>query len=122
LALVQGSTVLNINYVATNCGTFTVLVSSYFAGDTGTYGLTANGLSAELRICPPIISGSSLTVNGIGGVSNQIVVLYTTTNLATPLALWTPVSTNRFDQFGVFTYTNVYNPAQLQQYFRFPAP
>jgi hypothetical protein len=47
-----------IAYTATNSGTFTVLVSAYFSrssginGGTGTYGLTADGLSDELRECP----------------------------------------------------------------------
>jgi hypothetical protein len=45
--------------------------------------------------------------------------LYSTTNVAKPLGLWTPVMTNQFDQFGVLTYTNVYDPALRQEYFRF---
>jgi len=44
------------------------------------------------------------------------------TNVAMPLGLWTPVLTNQFDQYGVLTYTNVYNPALTQQYFRFLVP
>jgi hypothetical protein len=122
LATAQDSTALSIAYAATNCGTFTMLVSSFGAGGTGTYGLTANELSDEFKICRPIILGSSITVNGVGVVSNTVAVLYTTTNLDTHFALWLPINTNRFDLFGVFTYTNVYNPAQLQQYFRLHVP
>jgi hypothetical protein len=122
LATAQDSTALSIAYAATNCGTFTVLVSSFGAGGTGTYGLTANELSDEFKICRPIILGSSITVNGVGVVSNTVAVLYTTTNLDTHFALWSPINTNRFDSFGVFTYTNVYNPSQLQQYFRLFLP
>ena len=44
------ATAAEINYITTNCGTFTVLVSSDSLGGTGTYGLTANGLSDELRV------------------------------------------------------------------------
>jgi|SRR5665213_2285512 len=112
----------SITYTATNCGTFTVLVSSWGNGGTGTYGLTANGLSYELRECLPKISGANLTVNGVGGPTNAVFVLYTTTNVATPFGLWTPVLTNQFDQFGVFSYTNTYNPTQRQQFFRFVVP
>ena len=119
LKTAASATVAGIDYSATNCGTFIVLVTSYFSGGTGTYGLTANGLSYGLRVCPPVIRGQTLTVNGVGGVTNAAFILYTTTNVATSLDLWTPILTNRFDQFGVFTYTNVYNPAQRQQYFRF---
>ena len=119
-----GSTVSSIAYTATNCGTFTVLVSSWFSEGTGTYGLTANGLSDELRECLPKISGTNFTFNGVGGNNNANAsfILYSTTNIATPFRLWTPVLTNHFDQFGVFAYTNIYNPAQRQQFFRFLVP
>ena len=106
-------------YTATNCGAFGVLVSSYYTEGTGTYGLTVNGLSTGLKVCPPVIKGSTLTLNGIGGETNATFVLYTTTNVIMPLGLWAPILTNEFDRFGVFTYTNVYNPALQQEYFRF---
>jgi hypothetical protein len=99
-----------------------VLVTSYASGGTGTYGLTANGLSYELRLCSPVISGARPTLNGVGGVSNATFVLFRTTNVAMPLGLWTPVLTNQFDQYGVLTYTNLYGPALRQQYFRFLVP
>src|ERR1019366_2106598 len=91
LKTAASATLAAITYTATNCGTFTVLVSSYSSGGTGTYGLTANGLSEELRLCSPVIKGSTLTLNGIGGATNATFVLYTTTNVTTPLGLWTPV-------------------------------
>src|ERR1017187_4020691 len=117
-----GSTVSSIAYAATNCGTFTVLVSSWFSGGTGTYGLTVNGLEDTMRVCFPVISGASLTVNGVGGPTNAGFVLYSTTNIAKPFGLWTPILTNHFDQFGVFNSTNVYNPALPHEYFRFVVP
>jgi hypothetical protein len=117
-----GSTILSIAYTATNCGTFTILVSAYSSGGTGTYGLTVNGLEDTMRVCFPVISGTSLTVNGVGGPTNAGFVLYSATNIATPFGLWTPVLTNQFNQFGVFSYTNGYNPAQQQKYFRFVLP
>jgi hypothetical protein len=122
------SAALSIAYTATNCGTFTVLVSAYFGGGieggTGTYVLTANGLSDELRECLPKISGTNFSFKEVGGNTNANAsfILYSTTNIATPFGLWIPVLTNHFDQFGVFAYTNIYNPAQRQQYFRFLVP
>jgi hypothetical protein len=113
-----------IAYTATNCGTFTVLVSSYSVGGTGTYGFTANGLSDEMRECLPKISGTNFSFEEVGGNTNANAsfILYSTTNIVTPFGLWTPVLTNHFDQFGVFAYTNIYNPAQRQQFFRFLVP
>jgi hypothetical protein len=109
-------------YTATNCGTFTVLVSDGYGGGTGTYGLTANGIFDVLRLFSPVISGTNLMLKGTGGTTNAGFVLYSTTNITTPWGLWTPVLTNHFDQFRVFNYTNGYNPAQPQKYFRFVVP
>ncbi len=109
-------------YTATNCGRFGVLVSSYYGGNSGTYGLTVNGLSSESRLCAPVISCARLTVNGIGGDAGATFILSSTTNVAKPFSLWTPVLTNQFDQYGVLTYTNVYNPALTQLCFRFLVP
>ena len=113
------NTSLSLAYTATNCGNFTVLVCAYTLSDTGTYGLTANGLSDALRLCSPSISGPTLTLNGAGGDPGTNFVLYSSTNVAQPFGLWTPVLTNQFDPFGVLTYTNTYDPASTQRYYRF---
>jgi len=107
-----------ISYTATNCGTFTVLVSDGYGGGTGTYGLTANGIFDALVLSPPVISGTNLIITGVGGTTNASSVLYSTTNLTT----WTPVFTNHFDQSRVFHYTNVNRPAAPGEYFRFVVP
>ena len=122
------STSLSIAYTVTNCGNFSVLVSAYYAPGysggaqgTGTYGLTANGLIYAFKICSPVITGTVLNVSGVGGTSGTNAILSTTTNIANP-ALWTPIRTNAFDQFGVFEYTNGFNPAEPQRFFRLSHP
>ena len=117
-----GSTVLSISYTATNCGTFTVLVSAYSSGGTGTYQLSGTGLTAGLQLLSPTISGTNLYLFGTGGGSNVLFILYATTNLAQPVDLWTPILTNHFNASGAFDITNLYNPVQPQQYFRFSVP
>jgi hypothetical protein len=112
----------SLNYRLTNCGTFRVLVDSFYGGGSGTYGLTVNGLRENMRLCPPAISGARLTVNGIGGPAGTNFVLFSTTNVARPFGQWTPVLTNVFDKYGVLTYTNVYDPALDEEYFRFWLP
>ena len=118
----DGSTHIVINYRATRCGVFTVMASSWFSGGTGSYGLIANGLVDDLRLCFPVVSRTNLTLNGVGGTNNVGFILYSTTNIATPLALWTPTLTNHFDQFGVLSFTNINNPAPPQMFFRFIVP
>jgi hypothetical protein len=105
-------------------GSYLVVVGdgSTYLGNSGTYELTVNGLSDALRVGIPSISGANFHFDGVGGMPNATFVLLTTTNLATPAHLWTPVLTNQFDQFGVFGYTNIYNPTQRQQFFRFRVP
>jgi hypothetical protein len=121
LKTAQDSSVLTIAYTATNCGAFTVLVSSSdFQGyAAGTYGLKVNGLAGERRLCAPAITGPNLTLNGVGGDAGATFVLYSATNPVMPFALWTPVLTNHFDRFGVLTYTHPHDPAARQQFFRF---
>jgi hypothetical protein len=109
-------------YTATNCGTFTVLVSDGYGGGTGTYGLTANGIFDALILSPPVISGTKLILKAVGGTTNASFVLYSTTNVTTPGGLWTPVLTNHFDQFREYNYTNVNHPATPGEYFRFVVP
>jgi len=36
--------------------------------------------------------------------------------------MWVPILTNQFDQFGIFAYTNLFNRAERQRYFRLSEP
>jgi hypothetical protein len=47
---------------------------------------------------------------------------YSIMNIASPFGLWMPVLTNQFERFGAFSYTNIYNPAQRQQFYLFSLP
>ena len=87
-------------------------------GGTGTYRLTVNGFSNALKVCLPAISGAKLNVTGVGGMPGATFVLLTTTNVAAPANLWTPILTNQFDQYGVFNSTNSYSSTVPQQFFR----
>jgi len=120
-----GTSTTEVTAQATNSGTFTVIAANYDSssdGGDGGYQLTANGLSDGFKACSPIISGTSISVSAVGGTPGTNAVLLTTTNLTTPAALWTPILTNQFDQFGVFNYSNVFNPAEPQRFFRLSEP
>jgi hypothetical protein len=116
---VSGATTALINLTTTNAGNFIVIVSDDNGGlyGSGTYRLTSNGLSAGLKLCLPAFSGTNVNVAGIGGVSNATFILFTQTNVATPRASWTPILTNQFDQYGVFTRSNVSGRDEPQRYF-----
>ena len=108
-----------INVQATNSGTFLVVLSdlsSYYAG-SGTYRLTVNGLSAGLKQCIPLLTGTNYNLSAIGGSPGSNYVLYTQTNVAAPLSAWAPFYTNIFDPYGVFSLPNPYNRFDAQRYF-----
>jgi hypothetical protein len=120
LQSVSGATTAPINLTATNSGRFIAIVGdgNGCLSGIGTYRLTSNGLSDELRLCVPIIAGASVNLAGVGGVSNATYILFTQTNVVTPAASWTPIHTNQFDSLGVFQYTNVFNPSEQGRFFR----
>jgi hypothetical protein len=124
LDTVTGSSFAQINRLAPASGTYVIVAADGSTGlsGSGAYTLSANGLSSGLKLCMPIISGTNFNFRGIGGTPNATSVLYQTTNVATPVALLSPVLTNQFDSFGVFSVTNSFNPAIHQQYFRLAEP
>jgi hypothetical protein len=110
---------------ATNSGAFLVVIANnpyYSDYGSGTYRLTVNGLSDGFKACLPTFSGTNAYVGGIGGPPGTNVVLYTTTNVAMPGLLWTPIVTNQFDPFGVVEYTNGFDRTERQRYFRLSHP
>jgi hypothetical protein len=106
--LVNGATnnILTIaNAQLTNSGTYTVIVDNPGGSVTSSNAV----LSVVL---PPIIGNiiaagdGSFIFSGNGGLSNGTYSVLTSTNLVTPLALWTPIATNQFDSQGQFIFTN----------------
>lgn len=70
----------------------------------------------------PFISGvtsvnGGLVLSGTGGPANGGYYVLATTNLATPLGNWVPVSTNSFDSSGNFTVTNAMSQGVRQQFY-----
>jgi hypothetical protein len=120
----SSTTVANITTVTTNGGTFILIAANndgYVDGGKGAFQLTVNGLSDGFKACSPVITGANVNVAGVGGPAGINAILLTTTNIANP-ALWTPIRTNPFDQYGVFEYTNGFNPAEPQRFFRLSHP
>jgi len=123
LGSVAAATATQLSIRATNSGAFTVLVTDDSPGysGTGAYQLTVNGLSFDMKLCIPVISGANVAIGGVGGVSNATFILYSQTNITAPFATWTPLLTNQFDGFGVFNRTNL-SRADPQRFYRLCAP
>jgi len=89
--------------------------------------LYSSGVVSVARTSWPVInsftfSGSSLTVNGTGGVGNVACYLLGATNLAIPLTNWTRLLTNWADNSGNITVTNMPNINQPQYFLLFQQP
>jgi len=88
-------------------GTYTV--SQTVTGSGGTAFVTKAAYITVLS--KPVIgnvgmSGGSLVLGGSGGISGQQYRILCSTNVASPLASWTPVWTNVFQSNGSYSYTN----------------
>ena len=68
------------------------------------------------------VSGGNLIFSGTGGTAFGTYYVLTSTNLATPLANWTPLSTNSFDGSGNFSVTNAINPGNPRQFYLLKTP
>jgi fibronectin-binding autotransporter adhesin len=62
------------------------------------------------------LGGGNLVVSGTGGMAYDTCFLLSSTNVTTPLANWTRISTNAFDASGNFSITNTI-PAGRQNYY-----
>jgi hypothetical protein len=124
LGSVAGATFAQLTLVSTNSGTFIAVISdgNGALSGTGTYSLTNNGLSDELRLCSPIVVGTNANLTAIGGLPGSNYIVFTATNITTPQASWTPIRTNQFDGFGVFSFTNLFDFSEHERYFRLLEP
>jgi PKD repeat protein len=92
---------------------------AYAAAGAYTVSLTANGpggtnptnvvdavtVYAQPTLGSPVLSAGSLTFSGAGGIPDAQYRILTSTNVALPLAGWTPVATNTFAPDGSYSYT-----------------
>jgi hypothetical protein len=111
------------NFVAPTNGTYLVVISDLSSGytGTGTYRMTVNQLSDGLKLYAPIIAGGNVKLLAVGGSAEAAFTLLTTTNVITPLTLWSPLP-YQFDQFGVADFVATFGSSEPQRYFLLRAP
>jgi hypothetical protein len=63
-----------------------------------------------------VVAGN-VVLNGTNGTAGLTYSVLTSTNVALPLASWTPLTTNLFGAGGSFSWTNAINPAQPQSFY-----
>ncbi len=89
----------NYGSATSSVATLTVLTSPNFTG------ITSGG------------TNGGFILSGVGGTNSGTYFVLTSTNLVTPLALWTPVATNQFGSQGQFVFTNTPPTNTPQQFY-----
>ena len=85
-----------------------------------TYGSTA--LTLQLQADVAFVSSGKSVATRVDGLPGRKAILLTSTNIAVPLANWTPLSTNTFDITGYLSLTNNLMPTEPQRFFIFKLP
>lgn len=67
-------------------------------------------------------SGTNVIFSGTGGTANANYYVLSSTNIAAPVATWTPVQTNQFDASGNFSVTNAIVPGVPQNFYMLQIP
>jgi hypothetical protein len=103
---------------------FRAMSANSFAAATGA---AASVTIVEIVFAPTITqaitrAGNEFIINGAGGFSGATYRILTATNIALPVAQWTPVVTNQFGANGLFGYTNVIEPNVPARYFSVAVP
>lgn len=88
--------------------------------------LAVNGTISVIRLRPTItefgVNGSNFFLNGTnGGNTSTHYIIVTSTDVAAPLASWTPLVTNLFGG-GNFTFTNAVNTAEEKRFYNVKTP
>ena len=139
-AVVMNGALHLTNVAGFGSGTYTLMTyAGVPAGTMPTIGSKPSGFGCVLdtntvgqlrlvvtALAPPVISGVSVAGNNLvvsgTGPTNETYYVVTSTNVASPISVWSRVATNQFTGAGTFSYTNAINPALPQSYFRLQLP
>jgi len=111
----------SVNHTYISAGSYTVILT--VAGVGGSNAKTQTSyivVSSTPTISTVTKSGGNLVMGGTGNPAGMQYRILTSTNVALPLASWTPVATNVFLSDGSYSYTN--SPALKAAFFRLVSP
>jgi len=113
------------NAQAVDDGGYSVIVTNVFGSVTSTPPAMLVVLAAPMFGGITAAAGTNgvYILSGAGGTNNGTYSVLTSTNLATPLGLWTPVATsNRFNSLGQFVFTNIAPTDAVQLFYILQTP
>jgi PKD repeat protein len=106
----DGSSVTNVSGSTTHAyaaaGAYTVsLTANGPGGANTTNGVAAVTVYGQPTLGSAVLSAGSMTFSGTGGIPGAQYRILTSTDVALPLASWTPVATGTFASDGSYSYT-----------------
>jgi len=104
---VTNSALIISNAQPSDDGGYTVIVTNSVGSVTSSPPAVLTVLTSPLFGGITVGTNGSFILSGVGGTTNGTYFVLTSTNLATPLGLWTPVATNNFGSQGQFNFTNL---------------
>jgi hypothetical protein len=122
------SGVINTNLTLTNAqvsdnGNYSVIVTNNFGSVTSSPPAVLTVLTAPMFGGITAGTNGSFILTGSGGTNNGTYSVLTSTNLATPVGLWTPVATNQqFNSLGQFIFTNIAPTDAVQLFYILQTP
>jgi hypothetical protein len=97
---------------------------NYWLVITNIYGSATSSVAVLTVLTSPNFTGITVggtnggfILSGVGGTNSGTYSVLTSTNLQTPLILWTPVATNQFGSQGQFVFTNIPPTNTPQQFY-----
>jgi len=88
----------------------------------GTVGIIKVASGGAPRFGGVALVGTNLVMSGSNGVPSQTYRVLASTNIALPVANWTPIATNSFDANGNFVFTNSVKASIPKQFYRLSLP
>lgn len=132
----NGNNLLNSGHIS-GVNNSALTISSALTNDNGAYSVIVTDSVGSVTSSPPAIltvltapvfgsiatdTNGDLILSGVGNISGNTYYVLTSTNLATPLAQWTPIATNQFGNQGQFTFTNAPFTNSPQQFYLIQVP
>jgi hypothetical protein len=99
-----------------------LILSNAQTSDDGGYSVIVTNVVGAVTSAPPAVltvlavpqfgtitpgTNGAFVLTGVGGTNSGTYFVLTSTNLAIPRGLWTPVATNQFGSQGQFVFTNI---------------
>jgi hypothetical protein len=120
----NGTNAAQISGTAPSTGRYALLLADNDTTDSGAgpYELMGTGIYSGLSLCSPLLQGTNLILQAVGGHAGSNCVLLTSTNVTLAMQDWVVIKTNSFSVYGECQMTNLFQQSSGQHFFRAQEP